>query len=61
MIDNIIPYIGGEEEKSENEPLKIWGELKDGAIVPTRLARYYHAMHSCANQRRPYGGRVCEI
>ena len=35
MIDNIIPYIGGEEEKSENEPLKIWGELKDGAIVPT--------------------------
>ena len=35
MLDNIIPYIGGEEEKSENEPLKIWGELKDGAIVPT--------------------------
>lgn len=35
MLDNIIPYIGGEEEKSENEPLKIWGELKDGTIVPT--------------------------
>ena len=34
MIDNVIPYIGGEEEKSENEPLKIWGEIKDGAIVP---------------------------
>lgn len=34
MIDNLIPYIGGEEEKSEIEPLKIWGELKDGAIVP---------------------------
>lgn len=33
MLDNIIPYIGGEEEKSENEPLKIWGDLKDGAIV----------------------------
>ena len=28
MIDNIIPFIGGEEEKSENEPLKIWGALK---------------------------------
>ena len=34
MVDNVIPYIGGEEEKSENEPLKIWGEIKDSAIVP---------------------------
>ncbi len=33
MIDNVIPFIGGEEEKSEQEPLKIWGEIKDGAIV----------------------------
>jgi aspartate-semialdehyde dehydrogenase len=31
--DNIIPYIGGEEEKSEQEPLKIWGVVKDGIIV----------------------------
>lgn len=34
MIDNVIPYIGGEEEKSEREPLKIWGTLSDGIIVP---------------------------
>ncbi len=34
MVDNLIPYIGGEEEKSEKEPLKVWGELKDGKIVP---------------------------
>ncbi len=33
IVDNVIPYIGGEEEKSEKEPLKIWGELKDGKIV----------------------------
>lgn len=33
MIDNIIPYIGGEEEKSEQEPLKIWGTIQDNAIV----------------------------
>ena len=33
MIDNVIPFIGGEEEKSEQEPLRIWGEVKDGAIV----------------------------
>ena len=35
MVDNIIPYIGGEEEKSEQEPLRIWGNIKDGAIVKT--------------------------
>ncbi|MBQ8320069.1 MAG: aspartate-semialdehyde dehydrogenase [Clostridia bacterium] len=33
IVDNIIPYIGGEEEKSEKEPLKIWGEVKDGEIL----------------------------
>jgi len=35
ILDNIIPYIGGEEEKSEKEPLKIWGEVKDGEILLT--------------------------
>ncbi len=34
MVDNIIPYIGGEEEKSEREPLRIWGKVENGAIVP---------------------------
>lgn len=34
IIDNIIPYIGGEEEKSEREPLKIWGKVEGGEIVP---------------------------
>ncbi len=34
MVDNVIPYIGGEEEKSEKEPLKVWGALKSGEIVP---------------------------
>ncbi len=33
ILDNIIPYIGGEEEKSEKEPLKIWGEIVNGEIV----------------------------
>ena len=32
IVDNVIPYIGGEEEKSEQEPLKIWGKVKDGII-----------------------------
>ena len=33
MIDNVIPYIGGEEEKSEQEPLKIWGRIEGNEIV----------------------------
>ena len=34
MVGNIIPYIGGEEEKSEKEPLRLWGKVEDGKIVP---------------------------
>lgn len=34
MVDNVIPFIGGEEEKSEKEPLKIWGTVSDSEIVP---------------------------
>ena len=33
MLDNVIPFIGGEEEKSENEPLKIWGFIRNSEIV----------------------------
>ena len=34
MVDNVIPYIGGEEEKSEKEPLKLWGKIEGDEIVP---------------------------
>ena len=37
MVDNVIPYIGGEDEKSENEPLKLWGHVEDGKIVNAAL------------------------
>ena len=37
MIENVIPYIGGEEEKSEMEPLRIWGKIEDGVIKPAAL------------------------
>ena len=33
MVENIIPYIGGEEEKSEQEPLRLWGKVENGEIV----------------------------
>ena len=34
MVENIIPFIGGEEEKSEKEPLRIWGHIEGDEIVP---------------------------
>ncbi len=34
ILDNVIPFISGEEEKSEQEPLKIWGRMENGLIVP---------------------------
>jgi len=37
MVDNVIPYIGGEEQKSEEEPLKIWGHIENGKIVNATL------------------------
>ncbi len=40
MVDNVIPYIGGEEEKSEQEPLKIYGEVRDGVIVPATAPNF---------------------
>ncbi len=33
ILDNVIPYIGGEEEKSEQEPLKLWGHIEGDQIV----------------------------
>lgn len=44
MIDNVIPFIGGEEEKSETEPLKIWGEIHQGKLV---LAKKPDIMATC--------------
>ncbi len=40
MIDNVIPYIGGEEEKSEKEPLKIWGRLTENGITPADSPKF---------------------
>ena len=40
MIDNVIPYISGEEEKSEKEPLKIWGKIVGNEIVPATRPKF---------------------
>ena len=39
MIENIIPYIGGEEEKSEQEPLRVLGQVENGQIVKAKLPK----------------------
>lgn len=39
MIDNVIPYIGGEEKKSEQEPMKVWGHIEGDVIVPATQPR----------------------
>ena len=40
IIDNVIPYIGGEEEKSEQEPLKLWGRIEGDKIVSAESPRF---------------------
>lgn len=40
IVDNVIPYIGGEEEKSEQEPLKLWGHIEDDKIVSADAPRF---------------------
>lgn len=37
MVDNVIPFIGGEEEKSEKEPMKIWGSITNGSLQPATV------------------------
>ena len=44
MVDNVIPFIGGEEETSEKEPMKVWGTIQNGKIVH---AEYPHITATC--------------
>ena len=50
MIDNVIPYIGGEEEKSEQEPLKLWGKIEgdhiENASSPAITAQALRGIHT---------------
>lgn len=47
IVDNVIPYIGGEEEKSEKEPLKLWGTVSNGEIVPPSSPRSRPSVCAC--------------
>ena len=63
MVGNIIPYIGGEEEKSEKEPLRIWGHVdpEKKAIVTGRIPGHYLPVHPCAGVKRSHCGGVRKV
>ena len=58
MVDNVIPYIGGEEEKSEQEPLKVWGTGGKRRDRQRRLPRHHRSVPACTRFQRPHGRRV---
>ena len=62
MLGNIIPYIGGEEEKSEKEPLRIWGKVdkENGVIVPA--GNHYHKpVYQSSGSQRTYSNCICKV
>ena len=52
MVENIIPYIGGEEEKSEQEPLRLWGRVVDGQFEKADSACYHNTVRTCSCLKR---------
>ena len=65
MVDNVIPYIGGEDEKSEQEPLKLWGSLVDTADGPVienaTAAGHQRAVPAGSHRRRSHGRSLREL
>ena len=47
IVDNVIPYIGGEEEKSEREPLKLWGHIEATGSSMPRSRSSLHSASVC--------------
>ena len=58
MVDNVIPFIGGEEQKSEVEPLKIWGKRGKRRHRARYIAHHQRAVLSRARVRWAHGGGV---
>ena len=59
MIDNVIPYIGGEEEKSEQEPLKLWGKVAGDHIENASSPCHHGAVPARSVLGRPHGCLLC--
>ena len=61
IVDNVIPYIGGEEEKSEQEPLKLWGRIEGDRIVSADSPPLHRTVPAGAGVRRTYGRGLCAL
>ena len=63
MVENINPYIGGEEEKSEKEPLRLWGEIdrEKGVIVPAQEPKITCQCVRVSGTERTYRCCFCEV
>lgn len=61
MEGNIIPYIGGEEEKSEQEPLRLWGKGRERRDRQSERAGYHLPVYPCSGLKRPYSRSFREI
>ena len=63
MVGNIIPYIGGEEEKSEKEPLRIWGKVdkENGVIVPAEGISYHKPVYQSPSSQRTYSNCIRKV
>jgi aspartate-semialdehyde dehydrogenase len=60
MKDNVIPFIGGEEEKTEKEPLKIWGKLKNGTIELVPVSNGHLASVAVSFEKKPTRDQILE-
>ncbi len=61
MEGNIIPYIGGEEEKSEQEPLRLWGEIEGRRDREGIRAGDHLPVHPCTGSGRTYSSCICKF
>ena len=61
MVENIIPYIGGEEEKSEQEPLRVLGTYENGQITLADAPEDYMPVSACAGSERTYSRSIYQL
>ena len=61
MVGNIIPFIGGEEEKSEQEPLRVLGKVENGADRESRASEDYMPVCACTGSERTYSSSICQL
>ena len=61
MVDNVIPFISGEEEKSEKEPMKIWGTVEGDEIKLASSPSITTPVHPCPGYRWTSGSCLCTL